>query len=594
MTELKSREEMNPRFCWDYSDLFINDDAFESSLTELEDDFALLSKLKGTLGESAASLLKALNKVFETGEKLERVYAYAMLKKSSDGGNPKFQEMESRSISAYVKYQTAVAFLEPEILAIDAERLESFMQSEGLKPYAFFVENILRAKEHTLDEKGEEMLALLGDAAQAPSNAFDMLADVDFVYPLIKDENGKNVRLTNGNFGVFRESKLRRVRKAAFEAYLGQYKKFINTVTELYGGSVKLDNYFAAVRSYPSARAAALFGGNVPEAVYDSLIDAVHSKLPAMKRYLKLRKKVLGLRNLDLFDLYVPMVENVRIEMPYEKAKLLVKEALKPLGEKYGKLLDRAYGENWIDVYENKGKRSGAFSLGVYGVHPYVMLNYTDTLDDAFTLAHELGHAMHSYLSDEAQDYINHDYRIMVAEVASTVNEVLLTLHLLKNEKDSKRKALITNHFLDSFRTTLFRQTLFAEFERESHRMNAEGTPLTAESLCSLYKGLLETYYEGAKVGEVMQYEWAYIPHFYRAFYVYQYATGFASAVAIAKRILETGDASGYLKFLTLGGSDHPLEELKVAGIDLSKPATVESALELFEETVSELEELLK
>lgn len=593
MTDLKPREEMDPRFCWDYSDLFVNDDAFEAALNELETKFSELSALKGTLGNNADSLLGALNKVFETGELLERAYAYAMLKKSSDGGNPVFQEMEARAINAYVKYQTAVAFLEPEILAIDSEKLDCFMKSEGLKPYAFFVANILRAKEHTLDEKGEKMLALLGDAAQCPSNAFDMLADVDFVYPLIKDENGKKVRLTNGNFGVFRESKSRRVRKAAFEAYLGQYKKFINTVTELYAGSVKLDNYFASVRAYPSARAAALFGGNVPETVYDSLIDAVHSKLPAMKRYLKLRKKVLGLRNLDLFDLYVPMVEDVKTEMPYEKAKLLVKDALKPLGEKYGKLLDKAYSQNWIDVYENKGKRSGAFSLGVYGVHPYVMLNYTDTLDDAFTLAHELGHAMHSYFSDEAQDYINHDYRIMVAEVASTVNEVLLTLHLLKNEKDKKKKALIINHFLDSFRTTLFRQTLFAEFERESHRMNAEGLPLTAESLCKLYKGLLETYYDGARVGEVMQYEWAYIPHFYRGFYVYQYATGFASAVAIAKGILETGDASGYLKFLTLGGSDHPLEELKVAGIDLNKPTTVESALELFEETVKELEELL-
>lgn len=312
-----------------------------------------------------------------------------------------------------------------------------------------------------------------------------------------------------------------------------------------------------------------------------------------MKKYLALRKKALGLEEIDCFDLYTPMLPSVDYPMPYEEGKRLVREALAPLGEDYQELLDKAYSEGWIDVYENRGKRSGAFSSGVYGVHPYVMLNYTDTLDDAFTLAHELGHAMHSYKSSAAQDYANHDYSIMVAEVASTVNEVLLTMHLLKTETEPARRAYVLNHFLESFRTTFFRQVQFAEFERKAHDLCQSGTPLTSQSLCGLYRELLEQYYDGAKINDVMENEWAFVSHFYNAYYVYQYATGFSSAVAIAKHIVETGDASGYLKFLTLGGSDYPIEELKVAGIDLTKPDTVLNAMKVFDQTIDELDELL-
>ena len=420
-----------------------------------------------------------------------------------------------------------------------------------------------------------------------------MLTNVTMKLPLVRDEQGQEIQLTQGNFGVFRESRERRVREGAFRAMFGAYRQFGDTFAALYGGAVKLDNYFAQVRGYASACEAALDGGNVPVSVYDSLIEAVHERLPAMKKYLKLRQRVLGLEKIDIFDLYTPMVEDVDFPVPFENVKELVKGATKPLGEEYGQLLDRAFAEHWMDVYENEGKGSGAFSMGVFGVHPYVLLNYTNTLDDAFTVAHELGHSMHSFFSDRTQPYPLHDYRIMVAEVASTVNEVLLTKYLLKTEKDPKRRAYVLNHFLEGFRTTLFRQTLFAEFERKAHELAAAGTPLTASTLNQVYHDLVALYYDGAEIDPDIDPEWSYIPHFYRGFYVYQYATGFSSAVAIADRILTTGDASGYLKFLTTGGSDYPLNELKIAGVDLTKPDTVKNALKVFAETVDELEKLL-
>ncbi len=362
----------------------------------------------------------------------------------------------------------------------------------------------------------------------------------------------------------------------------------------MYAGSVKTDCFFSSVREYPSSCEAALFRTNVPVSVYDSLIEAVHESLPSMRAYLELRKKALGLEKLDMYDLYCPMVSNAAIKIPFEESKALVKGATLPLGEEYQKLLDRAYEEQWMDVYENKGKRSGAFSAGVYGVHPYVLLNYTDTLDDVFTVAHELGHSMHSYYSDHAQDYLNHDYKIFVAEVASTVNEVLLTKYLLSTETDKTRRAYILNHFLEGFRTTVFRQTLFAEFERKAHDLYEAGTPLTASVLNNLYKELCELYYAGAEVPEEIQYEWSYIPHFYRAFYVYQYATGFSSAVSIATHLVETGDNKGYLKFLSLGGSDYAINELKVGGVDLTSPEPIREAMRVFAQSVKELSDLLE
>ena len=509
---------------------------------------------------------------FAASEKAELVYVYSNL---------------------IVAANTAVAFLEPEILSIDSEVLAKMTQAPALATYRHMLEDTERSRAHTKSAEIEQILAMMSDMSGTAKKSFTMLESVDMTFPKITDEKGEEVTLTHGNFGVYRESADQRVRKDSFEQYFGEFKKYINTLAALYTGNVKKNNFNTRVRGYNSACEAALFGNNVPVSVYDKLTEAIHGGLPTMRRYLELRRRVLGLDELNMYDLYCPMVKEIDMTVTYDEAKELVKKATLPLGEEYQKLLDRAFSERWIDVYENKGKTTGAYSCGVHGVHPYVLLNYTDTLDDAFTLAHELGHAMHSYFSSATQDYVNHGYRILVAEVASTVNEVLLTRYLLANETDPTKRAYILNHFLEGFRTTVFRQTLFAEFERQAHDLDMQGTPLTAEVLCGIYRKLNELYYEGAVVNELQDIEWARIPHFYNAFYVYQYATGFCSAVSIAKKILEENGTADYLKFLSTGGSDYPLEELKIAGVDLTKPDTVAAAMEEFARALTELEALL-
>lgn len=591
--EYKQRKDTDPRYQWDLSHIFRDKEEWEKAYTEAEALTAELPLLKGTLGTSVDSLKNGLDTLYKAAEKVMLVYLYADLSKSGDNGYPEYQAMDGRAANLYVTFSTAVSFFDPEVLAIDPETLARYTADPKLAGYRHILEDTARGRAHTLDAEREKMLAMLGDAAEAPSNIFEMFESVDMTFPKLRNEQGEEVQLTHGNYCVFRESKDARVRREAFEMYHGEFKKYENTLAAAYAGAVKLDSYFADVRGYESACARALFTNNVPAAVYDALISAIHEGLPTMKAYLDLRKRTLGLETLNMYDLYVPMVEDVSYTVSYEEAKALVRGAAEPLGERYLQLLDEAFSNHWIDVYENHGKTTGAFSCGVYGVHPYVLLNYADTLDDAFTLAHELGHAMHSYFSAEKNDFANHDYRILVAEVASTVNEVLLTKYLLKTEKDKKRRAYILNHFLEGFRTTVYRQTLFAEFEQKAHGMYKNGEPLTADSLNRLYRELNETYYEGAVVNDLQDIEWARIPHFYNAFYVYQYATGFCSAVAIADRILKTGDASGYLRFLSTGGSDYPIEELKIAGVDLTKPDTVKNALAVFADTLNELEALL-
>lgn len=587
------RSEMDPRFQWDFTHIYPDKAHWEAAMTEAEKAVEALSALPGTLGQSKDALKKGLEQLADASQKVEIPYIYAMLHRAADGSEPAYQEMEARGMSLAVKANATTSFLDPEILAIPKEQLDAWMAQEDMAVYRHMVEDISRGRAHTLSADKEKMLAMLGEAADTPSSAYEMLTNVNMVFPKIHNEAGEEVQLTSGNFGVYRESRSRAVREEAFRAMFGTYRKYGDTFAALYGGQIKFDTFFANVRGYGSSIEAYLDGGNVPVSVYDSLIEAVHESLPAMKEYLALRKKALKLDKLDIFDLYVPMVEDVDYPVPFENVKELVKNATKPLGEEYQQLLDRAFAENWMDVYENQGKRGGAFSCGVYGVHPYVLLNYTDTLDDAFTVAHELGHSMHSFFSSRAQEFVNHSYRIMVAEVASTVNEVLMTMYLLKTETDKKRRAYILNHFLEGFRTTLFRQTLFAEFERKAHELHAAGTPLTSQTLNKIYHDLVALYYEGAEIDEEIDTEWSFIPHFYTPFYVYQYATGFSSAVAIARHILETGDASEYLRFLSTGGSDYPLNELKIAGIDLTKPDTVKSALEVFANTVKEFEALL-
>lgn len=590
---LQTRAEAKKEFTWNFSDIFADDAAWEAAYKKAAEEVEKIPALAGTLGKSVDSLKNAMDLITGVSQQVEVLYVYSMLRMNVDNGDPTYQAMNGRATNLYVRLSTAAAFVGPEILSIDEKKLAEMMADPALKTYRHALEDTDRMRKYTLDRHSEEMLAMLSDAAGGTSDAFKMLESVDMTFPEIKDGNGETVTLTHGNFGVFRESGDARVRKESFEAYFGEFKRYINTFAAMYAGSVKMDNYYTRVRGYGSTCERALFADNAPVSVYDKLIEAVHSGLPTMRRYLELRRRVLGLKELNMYDLYCPIVADVDMKIPYADAQKLVKEATKPLGEEYGKLLDRAFSERWIDVYENKGKTTGAYSCGVYGVHPYVLLNYSDKLDDAFTLAHELGHSMHSWFSNTTQDFANHDYRIMVAEVASTVNEVLLSKYLLKTETDPKKRAYILNHFLEGFRTTVFRQTLFAEFERQAHDAEMNGTPLTAEVLNGIYRKLNELYYEGAVINELQDIEWARIPHFYNAFYVYQYATGFSSAVAIADRILNHNGSADYLRFLSTGGSDYPLEELKIAGVDLTKPDAVAGALKEFDNALTELENLL-
>ncbi len=591
---LKNRREMDPKFQWKLSDIFETQAAWEQAFQNAKKAVDTLGALEGTLKQSPQQLKAGLDQIYAATQQVELVYLYANLFKSGDNGDPEAQRLEGRAMSLYVALSTALSFVDPEILSIPKAELDAWLQLPELQEYRHILEDTDRMRPYSLPKEQEKMLAQLADAAGAPDEAFTMLESVDMTFPDITGEDGKPASLSHGTYGLYRDSRNRAVRKEAFETYHGEFQRYINTIAAMYSGQVKLDEYYANVRGYKNALEKSLFGNNVPVAVYDSLVEAVHGGLPIMERYLKLRKKTLKLDALHMYDLYCPMVDEVSYDIDFEDCKALVKKALAPLGEDYAKLLDKAYREQWMDVYENKGKTTGAFSCGVFGVHPYVLLNYTRSLEDAFTMAHELGHAMHSYYSSANNSFANHDYRLLVAEVASTVNEVLLTKYLLKTETDPKRRAYLLNHLLESFRTTVFRQTLFAEFERDAHEMYRNGEPLTAELLSRRYHELNELYYKGAVVDPLQDAEWARIPHFYSAYYVYQYATGFCSAVAIADGIYETGDPSGYLKFLTTGGSDYPLEELKIAGVDLTKPQVVQRALKVFESTLDELEALLE
>lgn len=580
---------MNPEYMWNLGDIFADKAAWEDAMQKAEEQIAKVVAVQGTLGKSAEDLKRGLDAIYAAAQQANLVYLYAFLNLMGDNGDAEAQDMEARATRMMVNFSTETAFVNPEILSIDPENLDAWMQKPELSGYRHMIEDIARARVHTLSEREERLLAMLGDAAGTPEKAFSMFDSVDVQFPDVAE--GKP--LTHALFGNYREDRSAAVRKDAFEKYFGEYKKHINTISALYAGSVKFDSYFAKVRNHAGALESALFANNVPRRLYENLIECIHEAIPTLDRYLKLQKKLLGVETLTLYDLYVPLVSDVDEEMPYEKAKELVKEALKPMGEEYQRLLDRAFNERWIDVYENAGKHPGAFSCGVYGVHPYVLLNHANRLDNAFTLAHELGHCMHSWYSSQTQDFANHDYSIFVAEVASTVNEVLLTRYLLAKEQNPRKRAYILNHLLEGFRTTVFRQTLFAEFEMKAHALYEQGQPLTAQTLCGIYHDLNTTYYPAAQGSEYTDTEWARIPHFYTAFYVYQYATGFCSAVAIADRILNHDGAKDYLKFLTTGGSMYPIDELKIAGVDLTDPQPIRSAMQVFADTVDEFTKLM-
>ncbi|MFT9846106.1 oligoendopeptidase F [Aneurinibacillus sp. REN35] len=594
---LPKRSEVKPEFKWKLESIFPSDAAWEEEYKKVQELINKIGTYKGKLSESPAVLAECMKTYEELGLAMERVYVYARMRRDEDNTNTTYQALTDRAGSLNIRVASALAYMVPEILAMPNEQLDQYIAAETLAPYRFYLTEIKRQKEHVLSEREEQIIAQAGELAQAPQTIFGMLNNADMVFPTITNEDGEDVQLTHGRYIQFMESPDRRVRKEAFKAMYDAYGKQKNTIAATLNASVKKDVFYARIRKYSSALAAALDNDNISLDVYTNLIQAVRDNLPAMHRYVSLRKKLLGVDELHMYDLYVPMVKEVKMDIPYDKAVELVQKGLAPLGGEYGDVLKESFTSNWIDVYENEGKTSGAYSWGAYGTHPFVLMNYQNNVNNLFTLAHEMGHALHSYYSDKHQPYLDAQYKIFVAEVASTLNESLLMDYMLKTTEDPRQKMYLLNHYLEQFRGTIYRQTMFAEFEKLIHEKVEAGEPLTPEALCSLYYELNIDYYgQDMVIDEDIKMEWARIPHFYNEFYVYQYATGFSAATALSQQILTEGEVAveRYLTFLKSGGSDYPIDLLRKAGVDMASPAPVVEALQVFSRLLDELEELAK
>ena len=552
---------------------------------------------KGSLDNGPKTLLAALRDRDIVIRKLRKASEYAFLRKCEDNRVPEFQALADKAAMIGARVSEITSFFTPELAAIHEDKLRSWIEAEpGLAVYAHFLDEIQRNRPHILSKEEEKLLAQLSEISGVMGDTFDMLSDADFKFGTILNEKGEETEVTHGSYIGLVSCKDRSVRKEAYEHMYAQYEAYRNTVASLYTYSVKQDVAMARIRNFGSALEASVFDDNVSADVYNNLIDVVNAHLPAMHRYVALRKKLLGLDDLAMYDIYVPVLDEPETDIPYEEAQKIIDEALVPLGEEYRGIVKQAFASRWADVYENEGKTSGAFSAGCYDSIPYILLNYNNKLDDVFTVIHEMGHSMQTWYSNHNQEPVNADYPIFTAEVASTVNESLLYRHLIDHADSDLRKAYLINQYLDGFKGTLFRQTQFAEFERDVHAMVEAGDMPTCESLCKLYGDLNAKYYgPDVNYDEHIAIEWARIPHFYGAFYVYKYATGYSAATAISKKILEEGQpaAENYIKFLRSGGCDYPLELLKLAGVDMSTPAPIEAAMQTFEELLDELERLI-
>ncbi len=593
---IPSRCDADKKYMWKIEDIYTADELWRADLERLKSFGPILSGFRGKLCESADSLLKYLRLSDELSVLIDSLLNYAQRRLDEDTANPVYQAMCDELSAAFAELFPLTSFDTPEITAPDDEVLERFFNEEPqLEVYRTHIENIRRKKAHVLSDAEERILALASDSAQSPENIYSMFADADLTFPPAADSDGNVRTVTHGTYISLMNSPDRVLRKNAFESMYSSYKAYKNTAAAMLSAQVKQLIFSARARRYGSTLEASLDSSNVPVEVYENLISAVRADMEPMYKYVRLRKKLMGLDELHMYDLYAPIVADADEKISFEDAKKTVREALSVMGDEYLAVLDKGFSEGWIDVYENKGKRSGAYSAGAR-VHPYVLLNYNDRLDSMFTLAHEMGHAIHSYFSNNNQPVVYSDYVIFVAEVASTCNEALLMQYLLKNTSDRRKKAYLINYFLEQFRTTLYRQTMFAEFELEINRRAERGESLNADALCKLYYDLNKLYFgDDMTIDTDIAYEWARIPHFYYDYYVYQYATGYSAAIALSQRILSEGETAvaDYLSFLKGGCSKTPVELLKTAGVDMTSQKPVSDALELFARLTDEMDDLL-
>lgn len=590
------RSTIENKFKWTIDEMYPNEESIEKDIQKVKELIEEVKRYKGILADSEENIFKALNISEEASRILQNLYVYTHMKSHEDTRINKNQSNATKIDMLSTELSMATSYMVPEIIAMDNEKLENYLKTERLSHYKKYVDDILRLKPHTLNEREEELLASVADLSGVPENVYDMLSFADLKFPEIEDENGEKVRVTHSNFSLFLKSKDARVRKDAFEAMYGIYGQYKNTFASTLYGGIKSEIFYAKTRKYESALQGSLFQDNVSVNVYNNLIDAVHENLDTLNDYIDLKKKFLGLDKINMYDLYVPLTENFDMEISYEKAQEIILEALKPLGEEYLENVKKAFAEGWIDVYGNEGKQGGAYSWGSYDSKSYILMSYKDDLNSLFTLIHEMGHSMHSFYSKNNQPYLYSGYKIFVAEVASTLNELLLINYLLKNAESKEERVYLLNYYLEQFRTTVYRQTMFAEFEKICHGKVEEGEPLTAEDFNNIYYDLNKKYYgESCDVNEEIALEWARIPHFYSNFYVYKYATGFSAASALSKQILEEGESavSRYKEFLKSGGSEFPLDQLRKAGVDMEKKESVDEALHVFKDLVKQLEKEL-
>ena len=595
--KLPARDEVKQEDTWRLEDIFPSDEAWNEEFQAVKELLPKLSEFKGRLGHSADDLYEALTYQDKVMERLGKLYTYAHMRYDQDTGNSFYQGLNDKASNLYTQAASATAYMVPEILSIQEDKLQQFLlEKEELKLYSHALEEINKERPHVLSEQEEGLLAEASDVLSSPSTTFGMLNNADMEFPEITDENGEKRQITHGNYITFLESENRDVRRDAFKAVYDTYGRFKNTLASTLSGAIKKDNFYAKVKHYQSAREAALSRNSIPEEVYDNLVSTINKHLPLLHRYVELRKKVLELDEVHMYDLYTPLVKDSGMKVTYGQAKDYMIKGLAPLGEEYTSILKEGLNNRWVDVYENKGKRSGAYSSGAYGTNPYILMNWQDNVNNLFTLVHEFGHSVHSYYTRKHQPYPYGNYSIFVAEVASTTNEALLGDYLLNTVDDEKQRLYILNHMLEGFKGTVFRQTMFAEFEHAIHVKAQEGEPLTPELLTSIYYDLNKKYFgENIEIDKEIGLEWARIPHFYYNYYVYQYATGYSAAQALSQQILKEGKPAvdRYIDFLKAGSSDYPIEVLKKAGVDMTTSDPIEAACKKFEEQLNEMEELL-